>query len=253
MDELHYIHSLGIRELWVKDLTFGVNRKHTSQFLECLEAENLKFNWVTLSRVDVVNEDLLERMARTGCHTIQFGVESADPDVLDSIDKGIAPERVIEIFDLCRKLKIRTLAHFIIGLPGETKSSAEHTIAFAKEIDPDFVSFNIATPKMGTRLRDEAIEKGWTSAEVDVLDNSVAFPVLETEQLKPAEVWELRNRAIKEFHLRPKYIWRKLTSVSSPWEFWRMAMNGYALLESTLIKPKVSQEDFLGDPGALPS
>lgn len=251
-EELHYIRSLGIRELWIKDLTFGVNRKHTSEFLDRLESEDLNFSWVTLSRVDVVNEDLLERMARTGCHTIQFGVESADPYLLDSIDKGIAPERVEEIFKLCRTLGIRTLAHFIIGLPGETVASAEHTIEFAKRIDPDFVSFNIATPKMGTRLREEAIEKGWTSAEVDVLDNSVAFPVLETEQLKPQQLWELRNKAIKEFHLRPHYIWRKLVSISSPWEFWRMAMNAYALLGSTLTKPQ-SSDHYLGAPDALPT
>ena len=237
MAELRYVHSLGIRELWVKDLTFGVNRKHTLEFLQRLEAENFGFSWVTLSRVDVVNEDLLERMARTGCHTIQFGVESADPNLLDSIDKRIAPDRVEEIFALCRRLGIRTLAHFILGLPGETEESALHTIEFAKQIEPDFVSFNIATPKMGTRLREEAIEKGWTSPEVDVLDNSAATPVLDTGQLSPERVWALRNRAIKEFHLRPSYIGRKLLSISSPGELWRMAMNAYALLESTLVKP----------------
>ena len=39
-------------------------------------------------------------MARAGCHTIQFGVESSDQQILNSIEKGIAPERVKEVFQL---------------------------------------------------------------------------------------------------------------------------------------------------------
>ena len=179
------------------------------------------------------------------------GVVTADPALLDSIDKRIAPDRVEEIFALCRRLGIRTLAHFILGLPGETEESALHTIEFAKQIDPDFVSFNIATPKMGTRLREEAIEKGWTSADVDVLDNSVAMPTLDTGQLSPDRVWALRNRAIKEFHLRPSYIGRKLLSISSPRELWRMGMNAYALLESTLARP-TSRAKGIEETEALP-
>ncbi|MDX9754156.1 MAG: radical SAM protein, partial [bacterium] len=136
MQELRYLKQIGIRELWIKDLTFGVTKSHSKQFLNQLIEEDLGFGWITLSRVDVMDEEILSLMARAGCHTIQFGVESADSQILDSIEKGIQPQRVQEIFQLYRKLKIRTLAHFIIGLPGETEESAKRTIDFAIDLDP---------------------------------------------------------------------------------------------------------------------
>ena len=243
MRELSYVRDLGFRELWLKDVTFGVSRAHSQAFLQRLQEEAFGFSWVALSRVDVVNEGLLELMARAGCHTIQFGVESADDEILDSIGKRIRPERVKEIFQTCRKLKIRTLAHFIIGLPGETEESAQRTIEFSKELDPDFVSFNIATPKVGTPLRAQAIEEGWTDSSVDVLDNSTAFPAMEIGSLPSQRVWELRNQAIREFHLRPRYLIRKAMGVRTVWELYRSVLNAFALLRSTFGSPR-KHEDY---------
>ncbi len=239
MQELRYVRDIGIRELWIKDLTFGVNRKHSTEFLNRLIAENLRFDWITLSRVDVMDEELLSLMARAGCHTIQFGVESSDQGILNSIEKGIQPQRVKEIFALCRKLGIRTLAHFILGLPGETEQTALQTIEFAKELNPDFASFNIAAPRMGTDLRAEAIRQGWVDKDVDSVDNSTFLPQLEIGTLSGQRVIELRNQAIREFHMRPSYLWKKIMDIRSPREFWRALQNGYTLFQSTLRKPSL--------------
>lgn len=241
LQELRYIRKIGIRELWIKDLTFGVNRRHSTEFLNRLIAEKLAFDWITLSRVDVMDEELLSLMSRAGCHTIQFGVESANQGILNSIEKGIQPQRVQEVFGLCRKLKIRTLAHFILGLPGETEQSALQTIEFAKELDPDFASFNVAAPRMGTDLRAEAIQKGWVDKDVDSVDNSTFLPQLEIGSIPGQRVIELRNQAIREFHLRPAYLWRKAKDIRSPREFWRALQNGYTLFKSTFHKPTIEE------------
>lgn len=241
LQELRYIHKIGIRELWIKDLTFGVNRRHSTEFLNRLIQENLRFDWITLSRVDVMDEELLTLMARAGCHTIQFGVESADQGILNSIEKGIQPQRVKEIFALCRKRGIRTLAHFILGLPGETEQTALRTIEFAKELDSDFASFNVAAPRMGTDLRSEAIRQGWVDKDVDSVDNSTFLPQLEVGSISGQRVIELRNQAIREFHLRPAYLWRKVKDIRSPREFWRALQNGYSLFKSTLHKPTIQE------------
>ena len=59
MEELEYIHALGIRELWVKDLTFACNRKHSVQFCQALIDSDMDFRWVGLSRVDVMDEEIV--------------------------------------------------------------------------------------------------------------------------------------------------------------------------------------------------
>ncbi len=234
MQELRYLRDAGIKELWIKDLTFGVNKQHSREFLHRLISEGLNFDWVTLSRVDVMDEEMLTLMARAGCHTIQFGVESVDQDILNSIEKGIEPARVKEIFALCRRLGIRTLAHFILGLPGETEKTARASIEYAKELDPDFVSFNVAAPRMGTDLRQEAIREGWTPKDIDSVDNSTPFPQMDIGTISSERVKELRNQAIREFHLRPSYLWRKATGWKTSVELYRSIQNGYGLLRSTV-------------------
>jgi radical SAM superfamily enzyme YgiQ (UPF0313 family) len=243
IQELRYLKTLGIHELWIKDLTFGVNRNHTMQFLDRLIEEDLRFDWVTLSRVDVMDEALLTRMAEAGCHTIQFGVESADEGILNSIEKEIEPTRVEQIFRMCRERGIRTLAHFILGLPGETEKTALATIEFAKHIDPDFASFNVAAPRMGTDLRSEAIRQGWVDRNVDSVDNSSAnaFPQMQIGSIPGERVIQLRNQAIREFHLRPDYLARKVRDIRSPREAWRAMQNGYSLLRSTMRKPTLEE------------
>jgi len=231
MRELHYLRSLGIRDLWIKDLTFGGNKKHHTQLCEAMIKENFGFGWACLSRVNVMNEEMLDLMARAGCHTIQFGVESPTGEILKYINKQISNDEVREIFGICRRMGIRTLAHYVIGFPGETVKTAEATIRYAIELDSDFASFNVATPKVGTPFREEAVAKGWIDASIDtVLDNSRTKPDLNIGSISPEEVWRMRNRAIARFHLRPRYIWRTLRNSRSAPEILNHAKEAVSLL-----------------------
>jgi hypothetical protein len=243
-EELEYLHGLGIEDIWFKDVVFGVNKRHYYELLDLLTNGPHQFRWATLSRVDIVTEELLEKMSRAGCHTIQFGVESSDQKILESIEKGISPERVKEVFSLCRKLGIRTLAHFILGLPGETLQTAKDTIDFALEIDPDFASFNVASPRLGTALRDEALEKGYIPNELTELDNSISFPTMELGTLSKEEVWNLRREAIRRFYLRPRYLWRRLVGVRSARELGNSVFEGASLLRNA-VRPGIDPADMV--------
>lgn len=230
--ELKYVKSLGIEDLWFKDLTFGAHRKHAIEICQAMIEEKLDMHWVCLSRVNVLDEEMLDWYSRAGCHTIQFGIESASDEILKKIRKQISQERVFEMFRMCRERGIRTLGHFMLGVPGETLDSARQTIQYAKALDPDYASFNMAVPRMGTRFRAETIADGFTDESVDILDNSVAFPTIETDTLSREEVWKLRNEAIREFYMRPKYLWRRLTGVRSGQEFMGSLKEGASLFGS---------------------
>lgn len=234
MQELHWLKRRGFRELYVKDSTFGVHKKHHNELLDRMIAERLDFSWFTLSRANVLSEPLIEKMARAGCHTVQIGVESVDEEILKNVRKGIRVSQVVEIFRLLRKHGIRTLAHFTLGFPGETEESALRTIEFAKLLDSDFASFNIATPRLGTPYREQAIAEGWTDPEMDVLDNSLAFPQINMPQLSAEELWRLRSRAVRQFHLRPRYLWRTLRNTGSSRELLSHLRQGVYLFSGLL-------------------
>src|SRR3989304_5860367 len=77
-----------------------------------------------------------------GCHTILFGVETASEKSLKSMGKGYTLRQVEETFRLCREYGVRTLATYILGLPGEDREDIVKTVEFAVRVGSGFVSFN---------------------------------------------------------------------------------------------------------------
>lgn len=233
IEEMKYLKSIGVKELWIKDLTFGVNKQRTLALLERMLQENLNLTWVCLSRANIIDEERLKIMKRAGCHTIQLGVETASDELLSKYSKGLSQDIVRRAIELCKKVNIRVLAHFMLGLPGDTEENIRRTIQYALELDPYFASFNIVMPRMGTKFRERALKEGLVNEDVTVLDNSISYPVYDTPELNREQLWRLRNLAIRRFHLRPRYILRRLLGVRSFYELQTLFSQGFSLLLTT--------------------
>jgi radical SAM superfamily enzyme YgiQ (UPF0313 family) len=236
VDELRYLQTLGKKELFFIDQSFGANKVRAIKLCTAMAKEGMHFGWVCFSRVDLLDEELLDAMQQAGCHTVMFGVESADQSLLDLYRKGSTVLQARETFKLCRARRIRTVATFILGLPEETAASAKATIAFAKELDPDFVSFNVAVPRIATLLRRQAIEDGLTSSDVTTMDQSGTSIAMPTRYLTKEEVQRIRRQAILAFYGRPAYLWRRLTSVASFQEFCHHLVNGWGMIGNLWTK-----------------
>lgn len=234
MEELNFVrHELGVREVRFKDLTFGAVKKHAHGLLDRMIDENLGLTWLCLSRPSVLDEEMLRKMRAAGCHTIQMGIESEDEEFINLYKKSIKKTKTHEILEMCKKHGIRVLAHFILGLPGDTPDRIRRTIEYAIDLDPAFASFNIAMPRLGTRFRQDVLSKGMITEDTNLLDNSKSFPILETSELSREELWQLRNTAIRRFHLRPSYIAKRLVDTRSWYELKTLFTEGWGLLRST--------------------
>lgn len=233
LDEIVYLNHLGINEIYFADQTFGAIRNRTLQL--CLELTKSfpKLGWVCFSRADVTDEEVLTAMKGSGCHTIIYGIESGNEEILKRF-KGIKKERIKEAIKLCKKHKIRVAGTFIIGLPGETEESIRETIRFSKECNFDYLSFNIAIPRANTLLRQEAIQKNLWFHGHDEMDQSGTYAVMGTGYLSKDEVLKWHKKAIKEFYLRPGYLLGRLLSVKSCQEFKINLQEGLSLLKSIL-------------------
>jgi anaerobic magnesium-protoporphyrin IX monomethyl ester cyclase len=229
-DEIAYLHeSFGIREYLVKDLTFAASRPHAEMFLEALMKKKMNIEWLCLSRTDVLDEELLDRMARAGCHTIQFGVESASRDILENVNRKTDHDTAKRIFTYCRKKGIRTLAHFIIGLPGETEETFRETMNLAVCLNPDFASFNPATLKWNSPFRELSQKKGWVKPDVlSAEDDEEAL--LTSDGMDSGLLDKWYRSAIRDFYLRPEYIKMKLTGIKTFHEFKNDLFYGCRLL-----------------------
>ncbi len=230
-EELAHMKSLGISEIYFRDYTFTLNRKRTLEMCSLLKKHG--FTWICVTRADRVDRELLEVMKDSGCHTIQFGVESGSDEILVKFLKGVDKERIKGAFRDASRLGIRTLAHFILGLPGERREDVLSTIAFAKEIECDYASFNMFVPLIGTPARELVLRKGWLKRDaLDSLDSSAEELPVETPWLKREELIELHRKALRDFYLRPGYLFRMLWKRKSLRELFETFRNGLAILRS---------------------
>lgn len=215
IEELRYIRDLGVREIFFEDMTFGLPRENVEKLCNMMIAEKLKFGWTCFSRVDLVDRKLLLLMQKSGCHTVIFGVESANDDILEIHRKGYKISQAQDIFGVCRKLGIRTVATFILGLPEETRQTCLETIRLAKKIGCDYASFNIAVPRPGTDLRKRAIESGLITGGQLNFDHSGRLACMPSKSLSAGELLKFKLKATREFYLRPSYLLRRLTAIRS--------------------------------------
>jgi len=228
MEELRLLKSLGVREVMFNDPTFTVSEKRVVDLCRRMQDEELDLTWVANGHVATLTDSMLAEMREAGCHLLMIGVENVRDAILEKAHKGATAERIREAFALCRRYKIRTLAYFIIGLPGETRESALATIRFAKELRPDYASFTTLSPDIGTKVRAEAIAQGLLDPQIRDLDQ-MSVPVFSSGDLNPGEIWKLRKRALRAFYLRPSYILRKLVGVRRPRDLWLLADQALSL------------------------
>ncbi len=162
VDEMEQLASLGISQINIADDLFTAKKKHCHAICDEIIRRGLKVPWTAFSRANTINAELLDHLKQAGCIHLSFGFESANDDILETVQKRITPDQMINAARLCTEAGITSQASFISGLPGETPETMEQTSAFAQQIDRlgMAVGFHILAPFPGTLVRDEADKLG---------------------------------------------------------------------------------------------
>jgi len=192
------------------DDTFTLNKKFVRDFCAEIKRRNLKFWWGCTSRVDTLDEELLQLMKDSGCITIFIGVESADQQMLEKMNKNITVSKTEKAFKLARKVGIRTIASCVIGMPEDTKESMKKTIDFVKRLNPNYALYSLATPYPGTRFYNETFKKNLIQIK-DWSKYTLIDPVLETIDCSSKELRSIQKKAFLKFYLRPGYLIRQVS------------------------------------------
>ncbi|MEI6632607.1 MAG: radical SAM protein [Chlamydiota bacterium] len=218
------VHKFGIRDIGFWDDTFTLGRAHVLDICNRIIEKKLGVNWICLSRVDTVDAELLQLMRKAGCYQIQYGVESGDQGVLDALKKGITIDQVKKAFAATRRCGIETAAFFMLGCPGETVETMERTIKLSKELHADYASFNIVTPYPGTELykaQKPNITETWNTFD--------AFHVSTNAGLQAEVIEKYLRKAYLNFYFNPRYLLRRLRSISSFKKLMRQLQTGVQL------------------------
>ncbi|HLD05566.1 MAG TPA: radical SAM protein [Candidatus Nanoarchaeia archaeon] len=219
LKEIKLLVKQGIHEFHFRDQTFGVNKPRTYQLLDKIIQDQLDLSWTVFTRVDVVNDELLIKMKQAGCHTLMFGIESANEEMLIAYKKNTRIQQMTDAIQLAKKHSFRVVGTFVLGLPGESRESVENTIKFSTRIGLNYASFNIATPRFGSTFRKDMLAKGIVDADKYKV-SSMAKPVWKEKgtELTNEEIYALQRKANRAFYLRPSWIIRTFLSVKTAYE-----------------------------------
>jgi|LULF01.1.fsa_nt_gb radical SAM superfamily enzyme YgiQ (UPF0313 family) len=216
IDELRRIKKMGVKEIYFADRSFGVPLTEIKKILDTMVIEKMNFSWSAYFHPNQFSKSLLELMKKSGCHTIITGIESKNQNELKKYGRNIQGQKLSELLDFSKKVKIDVCGDFILGLPGQTKKDILETIHYAIKLDLDYASFNIATPLPGSSIRRDALRDGRLRAGEDKNYDSFGYnKVLSNDFLTGDEIKRLRNYAVSRFYMRPKYWLKRLLKIRS--------------------------------------
>ncbi|OJX39548.1 MAG: radical SAM protein [Chloroflexi bacterium 44-23] len=226
MEELWVLKKLGINNVHMYADLFTASRDQVVGLCNLMIESDINMKWTCNSRVDYVDEEELQLMAKAGCHLISWGIESGSEQVLKHARKGAYTDKALRALTWSRAAGIKNWGYFIIGLPTETEETIQMTIKFAKSLPLDIALFHVAAPYPGTPFFFEVVENGWFRPgtrweQVDMDKGTVLdYPGLPAEKLL---YWQ--KRAFREWAFRPGPVFTYLKMLFSDISTFKTALS----------------------------
>lgn len=207
VSELKYWYQKGYRRFEFCDDTFNISMKRIYEICDLVEKEELTDMILGCSgmQLDRVNRPLLKKMKETGFQSLQFGIESASNEILQSIKKNETMEQMEEGVKIACELGYEVFLFFMIGFPGESLADVQKSFEFSLKYPIVAANFYNIIPYPGTELFDYLQKNNLFLIDPKVYLNNVTTrnmrPLFRTASMTMAE----RKKAL----LLGQKVWRK--------------------------------------------
>ncbi len=143
---------------WDDSLT--INRNIIKKYCNALIDSGVKIDWKTATRADLVDDEILSLMQKSGCVKLEIGVESGSDRMKRIIKKDVTNDQIRNAFNLIDKYGIGSGAFFMAGFPDETIEDLDQTFSLMKELPVTEIAFNILDPMPGSTDYERCMELG---------------------------------------------------------------------------------------------
>ncbi len=179
----------------------GYNKK---VIMDC----NMRFCALTLEEYKL--------MRKAGFRFVLFGLESANQETLNRINKNEKIEDMIESCRLAKKAGLSPHVTIMFGYPWEGEKEIQNTVKLGqmllKKGYANTLQATVTIPYPGTPLYQECKEKGWLQTE-NYEEFDMRRPVMKTpvgdERLKEAV------QSVYKVAFSPEFIWRRIIGIRS--------------------------------------
>ncbi len=171
MKWLAHWQAAGFRNFFFVDNTFNLPLQYAKDLCRQILTELQEpLSWRCIIYPKVVDEELADLMAKSGCKQVALGFESGSNTILKSMGKGFSTADVRRVASILGEKGIARLGFLLLGGPGETKHTALESMQFADSLELEAMKITIGIriyPK--TKLAEMAWEHGIIGAEEDLL------------------------------------------------------------------------------------
>ena len=160
------------------------------------------------ARVDLIDTEYLKKLKTAGCFQIIYGLESGSQKMLDSMKKRVTVEQNRKAVMAAKEAGLHCVPQFVIGLPGEERTTLSETIDFIRSIDFwSHLSIHRANAYPGSEIYQSAKEKGLIKDEfayVSSLAGTDVYPL----QLADISLREM-SKIVRRYSLRREFLKNK--------------------------------------------
>ena len=211
VDEIESIVEKGFKEIYFHDYTFAYRKNEGKNFCRELINRQIKVRWYCSARIDLMDEELISLMAKSGCKCIEFGIESGNYDVRKKYGKNFKDEVIEKAVEFCKSQGIHVSIFVILGLPEEDLELMHKSVKFVESLNIDYVAYNILWVEPKTSLMQTM---GELVKEVDPHD-SMNYLNFKHPSLTQQDIIDFKNKCNRSFYLRPRVIIRHLIRMLS--------------------------------------
>jgi radical SAM superfamily enzyme YgiQ (UPF0313 family) len=163
----------GTKKFHIIDDNFTLDMGRAKDLCQKIISSNLRLNWSCPNgvRADRLDEELLELMKRSGCESINVGIESGVDHVFAQLKKGETLAAIEQTIKTAKKVGLKVNGFFIIGIPGSSFRDDMESLQYSAKLGLDDALFNLISIYPGTELwnmvqrdKDVRMLRAWTDA-----------------------------------------------------------------------------------------
>jgi anaerobic magnesium-protoporphyrin IX monomethyl ester cyclase len=171
--EIAHIRSQGpLQIVAFRESIFVYNSKWLREFGELYRRE-IGLPYYCHLRADILNEEMVDLLVWSGCHTVNLGIETANERLANEVlHRQIKMDRLKKGVRLLKKAGIVVFADNIVGIPSGTLEDDFATLQLNIDLDVDYAAATLCTPYPGTGIAKFAQENGYFDGNFEAIDDS---------------------------------------------------------------------------------
>ncbi|MGD1819300.1 MAG: B12-binding domain-containing radical SAM protein [Pleomorphochaeta sp.] len=152
--ELNYIVRKGIKDIFVLDPTFNIDKKRTIKILNLIKEKAPDIHFTFEIRAELIDEDIAKAFSEIFC-SLQIGLQSIHSDVLKTVNRNFKLDLFKEKISILEKLNLVYGLDLIIGLPNDNLAKFKESLDFTVFCKPSNIDIFLLSLLPGTKIYDE--------------------------------------------------------------------------------------------------